>query len=69
MDDHLKTYAIWAGLGAALGVGVAVGLGLRALAAGAAVGVGAGAAVGLASSLKRRPGSPVLLAVREPAVY
>ncbi|THD81307.1 MAG: hypothetical protein E7812_04725 [Phenylobacterium sp.] len=65
MDDHLKTYAIWAGLGAALGVGVAVGLGLRALAAGAAVGVGAGAAVGLAGTLKRRP--PVLLEIHETA--
>ena len=60
MDDHLKTYGIWAGVGAALGVGVALGLGLRVLAAGAAVGVGAGAALGLASTLKRKPGPPLL---------
>jgi hypothetical protein len=54
MDDKLKTYGLWAGVGAALGVGVALGLGLRVLAAGAAVGLGAGAALGVASAVKGR---------------
>jgi len=54
MQDQLKTYGIWAGVGAALGVGVALGLGLRVLAAGAAVGLGAGAALGVASAVNGR---------------
>jgi hypothetical protein len=63
MEDHMKTYAIWAGLGAAVGVGIALGLGLKVLATGAAIGIGAGLALGVGSSVveKRRhtPGGMV----------
>src|SRR5207237_1272566 len=47
MEDHMKTYAIWAGLGAAVGVGIALGMGLKVLATGAAIGIGAGLALGV----------------------
>lgn len=57
MDDHLKTLAIWAGVGAALGMGVALGFGLKVLATGAAVGLGAGAALGVATAVKQRESS------------
>ena len=58
MEDHMKSYAIWAGVGAALGLGVALGMGLKVLATGAAIGVGAGVALGAASSLAGRKLAP-----------
>jgi hypothetical protein len=70
MDDHMKSLAIWAGVGAALGVGLALGLGLRVLATGALLGVGAGAALGLASGIKRREGgSRMVPAYEAPALH
>lgn len=71
MDDHMKTYAIWAGVGAALGLGVALGMGLRVLATGAAIGVGAGVALGAVSSLAgRKLASDGLLPAHEtPALH
>lgn len=56
MEDHMKTLAGWAGVGAALGLGVVLGMSLRTLALGAVIGVGAGAAMGVANqALLRRP--------------
>lgn len=71
MEDHLKTYAIWAGVGAALGLGVALGMGLKVLATGAAIGVGAGVALGAASSVAGRKLAPAgMLPVQEqPALH
>ena len=54
MQDEIKSTALWALLGAALGVGVALGLGLRMLATGAVAGLGAGAALGAAAGLRGR---------------
>jgi hypothetical protein len=66
MQDDMKTYGLWAGLGAALGIGIAVGMGLRFLATGAVVGIGAGAALGIASGLKSRKSGQSLARADEP---
>jgi hypothetical protein len=52
MQDTIKTYGLWVGVGAAVAAGLAVGMGLRFLATGALVGIGAGAALGIASGMK-----------------
>jgi hypothetical protein len=73
MEDHLKSMAIWAGVGAALGLGVAMGLGFRVLATGALIGVGAGVALGVGSSVaeRKRHAAPdgMLSAAEHPALH
>jgi hypothetical protein len=72
MEDHMKTYALWAGIGAALGVGVALGMGLKVLATGAAIGIGAGLALGVGSNVvekRRHAPAGMLPAYDEPALH
>lgn len=70
MEDHMKTLAAWAGVGAALGLGIVLGMSLRTLALGAVIGVGAGAALGVANEVAERRGRPRMLpAYAEPALH
>jgi hypothetical protein len=72
MEDHMKTLAVWAGIGAALGVGIALGLGFRVLATGALIGVGTGVSLGAASGVaERRRHAPagMIPSAEQPALH
>jgi hypothetical protein len=72
MEDHMKTLAGWAGVGAALGLGIVLGMSLRTLALGAVIGVGAGAALGAANEVaSRRFGRPagMVPTTEQPALH
>ena len=72
MDDHMKTLASWAGVGAALGLGIVLGMSLRTLALGAIIGVAAGAATGAANEVverRRSRSSGMIPATEHPALH